>query len=675
MAAGLGIKAGKPDQIRKWLRDARIAPAVKQWLKENVDAEIARRGITSGLDDAAVKGTIDTFIDKLLRGTEVMVVQKIATGEAPESGSDGRLEYLLNPDGLPLKQMAPEDRRVVARQVRRVKEGDVLVVCQPAQAGKDGCNVRGEAVPPPHQPLDVPLESIAGTNTQVVGQQVQAGVTGAYRESEDGRVHVVQEIAVVEVNAATGDLPRSGMASASFLIQNGIRNRYGVFTSENVLIGRPNAPAAVDRETRIRARNLFVNGQIAGAQLDPAFLHGEPEKLSEADRRKAELQMANVQIEVAETFGAAEILGRPISAGRILILSQSYMSLLNAQTDVLIDGDLVGGITSFGRRLQVAGNLGNSQNTPTRIRLAVETHADQKKARTEVDLLAQKNRLEEVRRQHENHQRTMESHGKKSEYWAALLSGEKRVPKGPIERRLLEQFFKAVKERNRLAQELAAAQQGVVDMEALAAGADETGEAPSDLTIAVGGRVFPEVLVELATSLNDEDMEQKVTLPGKGGNSTLNMIKQELAQTVKAFVELREEQVAEKKAAIEQMFEGRDDKPPMPEMPNKRFHMSFLFVKEAASTDEPAGKALPMAGTAYVYARNPQQFYLKRTWTVREAMQNVSLLIRRGEAHPEVHVASNETPVVPWHRTAEVLEDMVAVEVLGVNARALLFGK
>lgn len=414
MAAGLGIKAGQPDLIRKWLRDTRIAPAVMQWLKENVDAEIARRGITSGLDDAAVQGAIDTFVEKLLRGTEIMVVQKIASGEPPEAGSDGKLEYALNPDGLPLRQMPPEDRKITARLVRRVKEGDVLVVRQPAQAGKDGCNVRGEAVPPPRQPLDVPLESVAGANANIVGQQIQAAVTGAYRETEDGRVHVVQEIAVAEVNAATGDLPRSGMTSASFLIQNGIRNRYGVFTSENVLIGKPNAPAAVDRETRIRARNLFVNGQIAGAQIDQAFLHGEPEKLSEADRRKVELQIANVQIDIAETFGAAEILGRPISAGRILILSQGYMSLLNARTDVLIDGDLVGGMTSFGRRLQVAGNLGNSQNTPTRIRLAVETHAEQKQARTALDAEAQKKRVEDLRRQLENHQRVMESHGKKA---------------------------------------------------------------------------------------------------------------------------------------------------------------------------------------------------------------------------------------------------------------------
>jgi hypothetical protein len=333
----------------------------------------------------------------------------------------------------------------------------------------------------------------------------------------------------------------------------------------------------------------------------------------------------------------------------------------------------VGGIVTFGRRLQVIGNIGNSQDTPTRIRLTVETHDEKKQVRSEVARQVMENRLETARRYLENHQRLMVAQSKKSDYWAALLKGEKRVPKGPIERRLLEQFFKATKEKTRLEQDVAAAEQGLTDLAAQAEGADETDDAgASELSIVVGGRVFPGVVVELITSLSEEDLEQKVIIRGKEKSSSLQMVKQELSGVVKAFLEPREEQIAEKKAALEQMFEGRDQKPPPPQIPNKRFQVSFNFV--TAETEGSAGQALPMLGEAYVYAQNAQKIYLKRMWTVMDVVKHVELVIRRGEGQIEVRVKPCDSVIVPWHRTPEILEELTAVDVLGVTARTLLMG-
>ena len=669
MIGGLGIKCSEPRKVRDALKNPEQSGAVKKWLKEAVDAEISRRNVSYGLIDGAVESTIDTILSNILKGEKPMAVQKIAVGESPVAGSDGRLEYRLNPEGLPLSQSKN------SVPVRRVKEGEVLVLRHPPEAGKDGCDVRGEPVVPGRMPLEVPLESIVGTNTSVVDEQLQATLQGVYWEDPNGRVFVIQEIAVGEINAATGDLPRSGTATASFWIKGGVRTGTGVFTSENIMIGAPRAPAALDGETRIRARNLFVNGQIGGVRLVTELVHGEPEKLGASERHRAEGQVESTQIEIAETFGANEVLGRPVSAGRILIQSQGYMSLLSAETDVLIDGDLVGGVTAFGRRLQVFGNLGNRSGTPTQIRLCAESHTDKVQSQDEQSQERLKVLIQQAQEAVEAHKRILDARSGKSEYWAALANGETRVPKGPIEQKLLVQFHSMSKEHARLLQEVEVAKDNLADLIARAENEAEDGEAENgDLTIGVGKSIFPGVCIQLVSELEEEDLEKTVVLQG-AGPCTLQQVKGQLDGELKEFLQDREEQISEKKAALEQMFEGRDQMPTLPQVDNRCFEANFAVVKEAEGEGEgegASGNILPMSGALCVYAQEPQTYYLKRLWPISDRMENVTLKISREEGDPVVSVISNEIALERWQASPEILEELETIQVLDLTGRAIL---
>jgi len=64
-----------------------------------------------------------------------------------------------------------------------------------------------------------------------------AAIDEVCREDLKGRVRVVQELAVDEVNPATGDLPRSGVAAVNVWVRRLITNGASVATSEDVFVG------------------------------------------------------------------------------------------------------------------------------------------------------------------------------------------------------------------------------------------------------------------------------------------------------------------------------------------------------------------------------------------------------------------------------------------------------
>ena len=671
-AAGLGIKAADPDFMAALFQDPVTSKLIRDLLRQQVDEELALRGISVGILQEEIMGTIGDFVQKILDGAGTMATRKVAEGQPAEPGQDAWLEYPLNPNGQPCHALGAADRKAASRKVHRVKKGDLLLLRHPPTAGKDGADVRGEQVTPARQPRDVSLQTVAGLNATVAEDRLVAAISGIYREDDRGRVRVVQEVRTEEVNAATGDLPRTGVAATNVHILKAVRRGSGVHTTEDVFVGRLRQAGVLEEQTRVRARNLVVRGQVAGGKLPAEYLTGELDGLEEAAQKTIQRQLDTSQIEVEALFAARETVGRNVSAGTILLQTGGHTSGLEAAEDVRVDGNLIGGFAAFGRCLQILGDLGNAEETATRIRIGMEDRKEKQKERRRADIQSRKAKLEALTSELEAHMEHMTRLGGKSEYWAVLLKGEKRAPSGPVERRILLQFFHSVKKKSQIEQGVADGKQEIEDMEHLIGEEDEDmDQAEADLPVVIGGTVYPGVSIELLAPLEAEDLQIQVSRMGaETSPCSIQDIRRELTGAATDYLTPRQEKADERREALDRMFKGREKRPQAPEIPNKRFRTRVTFARAEPEADGQAdGQPLPGEGELFVYTRDPQAVYLKRIWAVRKPLRNVTLSIERGEAGFTVRWAPNKTPITPWQRDAEVLERLEAVQVMGQSAR------
>ncbi|MDA0747134.1 MAG: FapA family protein [bacterium] len=677
-AAGLAIKTTNPERIAELLQDPGEAHVLRDRMRQKIGEALSVQNITSGILDDEILATVEDFCTKVLEGTGTLATRKIAEGQPPQPGEDGWLEYVQNPNGLPLRELGRADQAAAKKKVYQVKAGDELVVRHPPTAGTDGCDVRGEQIKPVQEPRDVSIQTVSGPNTTATEEKLIAAIAGVYREDPQGRVHVVQEVRVEEVNFITGNLPRSGVASTNSWVTGGVRKGFGVFTSEDVFVGKNARTGNVDENTPMRARNLIVTGLVAGGRLPMEYLSAEAEGEDEALQKKLLRQIENSRIEISSLFEAREVRGRNISAGTILVRTHCHMSLLEAGEDVLVDGNLVGGSVTIGRRLQVLGDLGNAEGSSTRIRLASEAPEEKKKKRFTVEVQTLKNKMEQHTVQLETHMQAMEQRGKKSDYWAALFKGEKRPPRGPVERRILVQFFQASKQKSALERELADLKRALEDLQKAAReNEEESGESEGGLSVVVGGTVYPGVTVELTGPLEAEDLQRMVARKNRRDDkSALQDVKRELADTVNVFLAPRQENLEERKEALDRMFKDRQSRPTAPVLVNKRFDVPLTFLAPEGETPQNDDKStqLSMEGELIVYANEPQTFYLKRIWKIRLPLKNVTLSIEQNESEYTVRCLPGSQPPTPWSLDEAVLDRLDAIQAFERTARSLLFG-
>ena len=680
-AAGLGLRATDPVRFARLLSNEVRVQQLRAVLRQGVDTELEHTGVTHGVMEEEIQVTIDTFLEGAAAATGEMVTRKVAEGELPAAGSDAWLEYPDNPDKLPLNALGRAARARAALEVHRVHEGQRLVERHPPEGG-GGVNVRGEAITSSEAPRDVALQPLAGANTRVVGQKILAAIDGVCREDPRGAVRVVQEMEVQEVNAGTGDLPKSGTAAVNFAIHAGVRGGAGVYTSEDVLVGTAAATAALDDGTRVRARNLVVRGQVSGGQLPAAFLSGEVEGLADGEQGHIASEVEKSQIEVEGLFAAREVLARSISAGSILVQESCQRAALAVDEDVLVDGDLSGGVISFGRRLQVIGDLGNDEGTKTRIRLGAGTRAEHRRQRFEAELKSRKAARTEAREALDEHGEKSEQRGKKDPYWASLAKGEKRPPKGPFEGRTLKQFLEAAHLGKQLQSRVDDEEGGLRDLQHMITQlAEEEAVDAEQLQVAVGGTLHPGVTIELVRPVEAEDLEASVCRQaGDGEACQLKELRDELARQVADFLAPRQEAVEERKKALAQMFKDRPGRPRAPEVENRRFHVALRFAPadaEATGSTTAGGVTddLTQEADLLVFARDPQKFYLKLICGVREAVEGVLLSLAQDEGGLSVAFVPNPQPLVPWQRDGEVRERLGAVDVLGTSAVQLLLAE
>ena len=673
MAAGIGIKGTNRDLLEKFLMDSERFLLFRQQLRQQIDAELAARGVTHGIDEEEIAAAIETFMEAAASGNADMVSRRVATGQAAGEGMDGCFEYAFNPSGLPLRLLDRPTQLREGRRMHPVKEGETLVRHQPPEKGTTGQDVRGRVVQTSYEPRDVSLSQIAGANTEVQGERLVSTIDGVYREGASGEVRVVQEVETEEVNAATGDLPAVGIGDINVWVKRGVFGGAGLLTSENAFVGSLERPGVLEDGTRVRARNLSVCGQIAGGQLPPQYLTEEVEALDPEEREKVFAAVEKGLVEAEELLAARDVTGRNVRADDILVQSHAYAAALEARNSIRVDGDLVGGLVVCGGSLQVVGDLGNVQETVTRIQIDTQVREAQKLQRVKEQLLEARHGLADCRTELQEHMNEMQERGKQSQYWAALLEDETKPPSKPIEKQLLGEFIKGKKRTQDLEREIRGAQRHVWDLEELMENEEEEEQAVGgDFRITVGGTIYPGVRVELVRALSADDLKRSVKNRA-GMDTALQMVRNKLAEQVDHHIELYREGVEERRKAMEEIYRDSEEKPEGPEIPDKRFQEQVTFPDTEKKGGE-GGLDMIREGVVYVYAHDPTNFHLQQMTRIREPLQGATIKVEQGEEDFVLTCSANKEAVASWQKDDQVLENLEEIWVMGQSARSHLLG-
>ncbi|MFH1569059.1 MAG: FapA family protein, partial [Gemmatimonadota bacterium] len=495
------------------------------------------------------------------------------------------------------------------------------------------------------------------------GERLIATAEGVYREDERGRVKVIQELVVDTVSPATGDLPRSGVASVNAFIRRGVTSGASVQTTEDVFVGTPREPGTLDPGTRLRARHLLVRGLVAGGVLPGPLLDGELDALDPAEQRDIRSELDRSEIQVEGILAAREIAGRNLAAGQVLVQGSVRGAALEVVGDVRVDGDLIGGVVSCSGTLFVAGDLGAGAGTPTRLRLGVEGPLARRRGQLSEELRQQRHRQQERLEALAAHDSTMATRGRRSPFWAALMAGQKRPPARPVERRLLVQFLEASRERKRLEAALYETQQEVEGTERLVAGlAAEDDGGGSGVRILVGGRTYPGVVLEAVRPMTPEDGPREV-LDRVGRRTTLADLRRSLTERVEHYISLYEPSVDERRETLDRIFEGAERRPSAPRVPDRRFEVALGFPE--AEGDAP----LRLEGAMFLRAHDPDTPYLKHRAVVLAVLRRAAISIEETAGHLAFRCSPGQAIVRPWQEDEETLAVLEGFAVTGTSGR------
>ena len=672
--AALGIRATDPGLFSELLKNAEFESAFPELLRQEIHAEIGWQRIDTGIDAEAIGEAIEEFINLVREGSDKMVSRKIAAGERPEAGADASLEYRLNPDGFARRELPEKERHIVLSRTHEVQAGQTLVVRRPPASAKPGITVRGEPVPPTVERRDdESLLDIRGLNTEVVDEErLVSTIDGIYREDLRGKVRVVQELEVDEVNTATGDLPKSGVAAVNVVVRKAVAAGSAVQTTEDVFIGTPKEAGTLEAGCGIRARNLVVRGPVLGGGVPEAYLTGEMDALDQPEQAKVRSDLEASHVEVEAIFAAREVIGRNVSAGTALVQATVHGSALEVEGDLQVDGDLVGGLVMCGGMVEVLGDMGNEEGTPTRVRLELEGPREKRVTQLKTELVAQRQQVKRLLAELEEHRKGMELRARRSTYWAALLAGEKRPPARPMERKLLTQFLESSKQRKQLEQALFDAQEDAGGLERLLknGGDADAADSKSGVRVLVGGTVHPGVSLEMVRLLEPGDGD-RVVKDRAGEETTIAEVRAGLADQVERYIALYQESVDERKEALDKMFEGREARPDAPTIPDKKFESTVSLASEG----EAGGKgALLKEGALYVHAHEPTSFYLKQMARITVPVRNAAISLEQLGDRLEFGCAAGQGNPTEWQQNGELLSELEEIWVGGFSARRQLLG-
>jgi uncharacterized protein (DUF342 family) len=654
LAAGLGLKALKPDLLAAETSDPQRRETLKQYVVKRINAAIGEAGVSAGVDGDAITEAAEVLLTAVAQGDTKMVTRKVAQGEAPEPGEDGRLEYPMNPDNAPMCNVTGVKPTSKKLWFRMVHKGDTLVQMVAPQAGQAGTSVGGEPVEP-GKPKEVSLRGVMGAHTAVEGDRLIAECEGGCEENARGRVRVVPEVVVDEVNAQTGSLPEAGISKAGIMVKGEIKSGYGVSSSENVFVGVGRKGGLVDRDARVTANNLVINGKLMGAGQDGPGGAAAP-------------------IDVQGVCAVREVDGCHVTAGRILVVGGCRHACLDADESIRIDGDMVGGRAICRGLLTVAGDLGSGEGgSLTRVVVPQSGGVSRAEKRLAMAMFKQKKQLVEIQEKVEAVDNAAAKRAKSDPYYSQLLSGESRKPKNPVEANTLRQFFDMANEKKRLermAKDIRDTQKRLVE-EAEGKGESAGGDST---VVRVGGAFTLDGAVEVTSQVEEEALETQVTYSVEGQrfrNHTLKDILGILSRQAAEYMEGHRAGVEERKQAIDQMFEGAEKRPTGPQIAHKRFELPFTWSGDKEGAD-PA--ALRVSATAFVDTSDVRSLQVCAVAAVPEVVEGLQVTVTQEGPRAKFAAGNCRGTQVKWEADNDVQEALDGVCLRGLSARQFLDG-
>jgi uncharacterized protein (DUF342 family) len=303
------------------------------------------------------------------------VTRRVAQGRAPVHGENARLEPLA--PTLEDRELRPKEREDGSVDLRDlggfavVQPGTPLLRRQPPEAGRDGLNVRGQAVPfRPGQ--DLALQPGEGAEIDATDRDlVRAARQGIPRRLDDG-IGVDPVLHLERVDLSTGNIDFEG----TVLVTGDVTEDMKVRASGDVCVGGLVESALIEAGGSIIVDKGIIGHRHAGK--DPSTRGFSVRLVAHRDIRATYAQNAELE-----------------SGRSVRITKYLYHSRVSARDMVWIgrdkkpDGRLVGGMVSAGSTVH-AGVIGMPSGTPTRIdfsRVVAELRSQSEDLRRELEQL------------------------------------------------------------------------------------------------------------------------------------------------------------------------------------------------------------------------------------------------------------------------------------------------
>lgn len=202
----------------------RPGPGEKRLTENDIWKMLIKKGVTYGVKESYIRRLVERPIyEKRFR---------IAQGERPEAGEDGKVVYHFNKDF----SMAPKidaDGKADYKSldyVKNVNKGDLLCEIIPPTRGKEGRGLDGSIIPGIEgKGADVS----AGMNTLLSAdkKRIYASCEG-FPVDEDGVIHVCKYLQLENVGATTGNIDFIG----SVYVKGDVQSGFKVSATDDIIV-------------------------------------------------------------------------------------------------------------------------------------------------------------------------------------------------------------------------------------------------------------------------------------------------------------------------------------------------------------------------------------------------------------------------------------------------------
>ncbi len=317
------------------------AASGKALTAEGVAAVLEARGVTRGIDTAA----IERAVEQAAQTGKPVCDTPIALGQDQQRGDDAQIELKFQPRAKSGTTIEGTDRLDYKERgtLQNVNTGDLLAVKIPATSGYEGFDVFGNAIPAVPGD-DKELSIIENVAVSEDGLQYTAEIEGVVRLVGDDKIDVSQFYEVPgDVDYSTGNLTVDGTLG----IKGWIRSGFTVRPRADLSVGAGIEDAIVDV-----GGNIEVDGGVVGNDANRIHAGGD--------------------------IRAHFVENARLDAGGDIIVQDSIMhSVVSAEGQVIVTegkGRIIGG-SVFARKGIKANEIGSEAATRTAVSTGVDAQA------------------------------------------------------------------------------------------------------------------------------------------------------------------------------------------------------------------------------------------------------------------------------------------------------------